>query len=139
MGKRNVVCNNCNTMAVLKQTKHGRKWECPSCKASVGCHPGTKEPLGTFANRRLSDARMEVHKVFDVLWSTPEERTFAYEWLATVLRIPRDKCHIGMFDLELCRKAIAACLSNISRTSYIKMRRRKRIDWSRNPFTDSMD
>jgi hypothetical protein len=33
------------------------------------------------------------------------KRPDAYQWLADQLKIPKDKCHIGMFALEMCHRA----------------------------------
>jgi hypothetical protein len=49
-----------------------------------------------------------VHEVFDPLWNKKDNmmsRSEAYIWLAYELGIPVEKCHIGMFDVELCRQA----------------------------------
>lgn len=38
------------------------------CDARVGCHPGTKAPLGRLATRRVRVARQRAHAAFDPLW-----------------------------------------------------------------------
>ena len=84
-------------------------WLCKPCDAYVGCHPGTPEPLGRLANAELRRAKMEAHTAFDKLWKGDQaqmRRADAYRWLAAELGIGVDDCHIGMFDLDACKKVI---------------------------------
>ena len=93
-------------------------WICanfPKCDSYVGCHPGTDKPLGIMANKELRKAKSQVHELFDRLWllkaqmtgcSKKKARTTGYAWLAKRMGIKKDKCHIGMFDLEKCKLAI---------------------------------
>jgi len=86
-------------------------WLCRPCDAYVGCHPGTPEPLGRLANAELRKAKMEAHTAFDKLWKGDQaqmRRADAYKWLAAELGIGVDDCHIGMFDLDACKKVIEA-------------------------------
>ncbi len=85
-------------------------WQCKECDAYVGCHPGTKKPLGRLANAELRQAKKKAHSVFDSVWRYGEmTRTKAYLWLAGQLEINISDCHIGMFDVETCKKAIDVC------------------------------
>lgn len=99
-------------------------WRC-ECGAYVGCHPGTRVPLGTPADQPLRRARQALHnRRVDPIWMTadglpfykPESdqarwqirrtaRSRLYAFLATKLGISEDECHIGMFDMERCRAA----------------------------------
>lgn len=36
-------------------------------------------------------------------------RAQAYKWLASSLGIEPKNCHIGMFDVETCKKVVALC------------------------------
>jgi len=92
-----------------------RFWVCWPCDAYVGCHKANNklgftgiEPLGTLANAELRKLRSEVHKIFDPLWKNRvfRSRKRAYNWLANVLKIPTDECHIGMFGINRCINAI---------------------------------
>jgi len=86
-------------------------WRCVPCGAYVGCHKGTNKPLGNLANAQLRKARTATHAIFDSIWKSGEcTRSEAYRWLAYELNIPTEKCHIGMFDLDLCRKVQNACI-----------------------------
>lgn len=92
-------------------------WQCPgTCGAWVGCHPGTSQPLGRLANAELRSAKRAAHEVFDPIWWTNGSknkknrfRSAAYDLLAKALNIPRENCHIGMFDVALCRRTVEVC------------------------------
>lgn len=93
-------------------------WRCEDCDAWVGCHPENMrygrtgiEPLGTLAKQDLRDARRLVHSVFDPIWkegafSGPGGRRKAYAELARRLEIPSEECHIAMFDIGMCQRAL---------------------------------
>jgi len=95
-----------------------RFWQCAPCHAYVGCHKDTGEPLGRLANAELRRAKMAAHAAFDPLWRTfPKKernvrRKRAYAWLAKALGIPREECHIGMFDVDMCYRVIEICEEN---------------------------
>lgn len=82
-------------------------WRCQPCGAHVGCHPGTKEPLGTLANAPLRQARQAAHAAFDPLWRDGG-RSAAYRWLAGELQVAASACHIGQFDEDQCRRVVEA-------------------------------
>lgn len=85
---------------------------CYPCAAYVGCHPGTKKPLGRLANAELRKAKQAAHVAFDPLWrDRKQKRKAAYTWLAKQLGIHVNDCHIGMFDVEMCRRVVEACRS----------------------------
>lgn len=85
-------------------------WRCFQCSAYVGCHPGTKKPLGRLANAELRRLKSCAHAAFDPLWKNgPMKRSHAYQWLAKRLEIPTEECHIGMFDEETCKRVVEVC------------------------------
>lgn len=89
-----------------------RYYLCRPCDAYVGCHPGTTEPLGRLANSELRKAKQEAHAAFDPKWMLKDgkhRRKYAYAWLASQLRIDSKDCHIGMFDVETCRRVVEIC------------------------------
>jgi len=102
-------------------------WRCEPCMAHVGCHKagawmvvagkkiisdGTL-PMGRLANAELRSAKQAAHAAFDPIWKSGFlSRRAAYTWLADVLGIPFDQCHIGEFDLQRCRQVVG-----ISRTA----------------------
>lgn len=96
-----------------KAHKWGKMWVCsrfPECDAYVGCHKGTTIPLGRLANEKLRTFKKEAHRQFDPIWrSGLLSRQEAYKWLAEMLNIPMEECHIGMFDVKMCQKVIELC------------------------------
>lgn len=96
-----------------KKLHKNKVWVCenyPTCDAYVGCHPNTEIPLGRLANEKLRNLKMEAHRQFDPLWKCGlMNRHQAYAWLADMLQIPLDECHIGMFSPDMCRKVINIC------------------------------
>lgn len=106
-------------------------WYCEACRAWVGCHKGTKRPLGYPADDTVRFWRKEAHKIFDELWrakvrqqgaSFQEARDAAYAWLSQVMAITPAECHIGMMDEAQCRLVIEK-----SRPYYDKLRERGRL------------
>jgi hypothetical protein len=113
---RVVMCDYCGKAAKLvrgfviypqrKDLAGGYYWSCDPCGAYVGCHRDSDAmPLGRLANPQLRAAKRLAHAAFDPLWkefgmSRPE----AYEWLAGELGISGAECHIGMFDVDMCRR-----------------------------------
>lgn len=113
------VCPYCKSAAVLTdgaevypnrpRLVQTRLWICRACDAYVGCHDGTINPLGTLANKALRVSRMRVHELFDPIWMSKKmKRGQAYGEMAAKLGIDRRRCHIGMFDEAMCKRAIDA-------------------------------
>lgn len=109
------ICPYCQTRGVLidsAELYHGKSygwaWNCPKCpRVYVGCHKGTQEPLGRMANAELRQAKMDAHASFDRLWKRGMmSRSNAYRWLQRAMGMD-EPAHIGEFDLEQCRRAIA--------------------------------
>lgn len=111
------VCPYCNTKSVLVK---GDKiypyrydlynlnfYYCDNghSPAYVGCHKGTIKPLGRLADTELRKAKSEAHKAFDPIWRNGfMRRGDAYSWLAKVMGVSKKDCHIGMFDVDQCKK-----------------------------------
>lgn len=92
----------------------GSKWFylCKACSAYVGCHPNTKNSLGRLANAELRKWKSIAHKAFDPLWRDGHmKRSEAYQALATEMDIEKKDCHIGMFNVEQCKKVYAICMN----------------------------
>lgn len=81
---------------------YGPIFRCHGCDAHVGCHPGTSNPLGRLADRRLRDMKKEVHnKWFDPLWKTGKmTRKEAYLLLQKITNWPHKYTHIGMMSFH---------------------------------------
>ena len=88
-------------------------WVCenyPKCDAYVGCHPNTEIPLGRLANSKLRTLKVEAHRQFDPIWKCGlMTRKEAYQWLAEMLNISEQECHIGKFSPDMCNKVIDIC------------------------------
>lgn len=85
-------------------------YQCQNCNARVGCHKGTKRPLGNLANEVLRMKRMETHQVFDGFWKAQGmSRTQGYKWMAKRLRLSEELAHIGGFEMDQCQKLIDLC------------------------------
>lgn len=123
---REVICDYCGQRAVLMagrelyphrpELSDRRSYACAPCGATVGCHPGTEQPLGRLANAELRRARTAAHAAFDPLWKDGEiSRTRAYRWLATQLGMDAETCHIGMFDIATCRQVVEVCSAHTVR------------------------
>lgn len=116
-----VICLYCNTNATLVDGSYvylhrqdlWKKdfWVCRNCDARVGCHPGTVKPLGRLANAELRGWKMQAHAAFDPLWKTKRigSRSKAYSWLADKLKINKCDCHMGMFDVDMCKRVVGVC------------------------------
>ena len=71
-------------------------YQCQNCNARVGCHKGTRRPLGNVANEVLRLKRMETHQVFDSFWRAKRmSRTKAYRWLSEQMELPESKAHLS--------------------------------------------
>ena len=84
-------------------------YQCKPCGAYVGCHKtgDGKQPLGRLANAELRAAKSAAHAAFDPMWKDgKKKRGSAYAWLADALGIDKRDCHIGMFDVETCRRVV---------------------------------
>lgn len=126
---RIIFCPYCGNIAMLVDSSvvyHGKSYgmiyRCDPCDAHVGVHKNSKTfaPLGRLANKELREWKRRAHAVFDPLWqrkierdkcSREEARKAAYKWLAGQLEIERKDCHIGMFDVDTCKRTVEVCRS----------------------------
>ena len=95
-------CPYCNDNIHRKLSYWRKIYYCnsyPTCN-SYGMYP-------QLANKQLRELRMMCHTMFDKLWkSWVTTRSQAYTWLAKKLKLSKDECHFGMFDLKQVTKAI---------------------------------
>lgn len=122
------ICPYCgrSTEYVDSSIIYGRSYEmiylCRDCRAYVGVHKGTDQALGRLANAELREAKKEAHFYFDQIAKTnlinkiwkkhipnTSNRNKAYLWLSNQLGIPRELCHIGMFDVSDCKRVVELC------------------------------
>lgn len=87
-------------------------WACDLCGAQVGCHSGTKNPLGFMANKETRKLRADVHELLDRIWKSGWlSRARTYDWLAGMLELEQPTCHIA----ELTAAQLRAALDVIER------------------------
>lgn len=119
-----IYCPECGAAMVLRRSKRftwtngeGRlfygcsRW--PLCNAAHGAHPDGR-PLGIPGGKKTNLARQQAHAMFDRLVKRRHwHKHGAYLWLGRRLRIPeediRNKCHIAMFDEEMCQRVVDIC------------------------------
>lgn len=111
-------CPYCNKTAKLVDSEYiygqghnyGKMYVCqdfPRCDTYVGCHKGTISALGRLANKELREWKKKAHAVFDASWKSKKmRRASAYKKLADKLGIKAVDCHIGLFDVEMCKKVL---------------------------------
>ena len=111
-----VICDYCGMPAhfvdssLIYGRSYGMVYYCPDCRAWVGVHKGTDIPLGRLADEELRKYKKLAHAAFDPIWRRGlSTRRKAYSWLSEQMGIPEEKTHIGMFDVEQCKQAIALC------------------------------
>lgn len=69
-------------------------------------------PKGRLANAELRHWKIAAHAAFDPIWKYGKfkgKRNAAYSWLSEQMNLPREKTHIGMFDISDCKKVIEIC------------------------------
>ena len=116
MKGRIVICDYCGTPADFVDSSvvyHGHSFGmiylCPRCGAYVGVHKGSDKPLGRLANSELRNWKKAAHAAFDPLWKYGPyrgRRNEAYRWLSEKMGTPIEFTHIGMFDVDQCRKVV---------------------------------
>lgn len=102
---------------IYNGTSYGMVYRCTPCDAHVGVHKGTDKALGRVANKELREWKKEAHRLFDGLWkekmrqgfTQQDARTTAYKWLSLKLSISEDECHIGMMDIDDCKRVVELC------------------------------
>lgn len=118
---KEVFCPYCGKRAEFvdsAEVYHGRSYGmiylCRPCDAYVGCHGNGKgdSPKGRLANAELRRWKIAAHNAFDPLWKFGTfrgRRNSAYAWLAEQMGLPKEKTHIGMFDVAECQQVIQIC------------------------------
>lgn len=112
-----ILCDYCGKPAqfvdsaiVYGGVSYGMIWYCQDCNVWVGVHRGTRTPLGRLANAQLRQWKRAAHAAFDPLWrGRKRTRRQAYRWLSQQMGLPKEKTHIGMFDIDQCRQCIEIC------------------------------
>lgn len=128
-------CDNCASLNIercLNSVVYGMTrgdWPycyfCRECRAMVGCHPNTFNPMGLMATPRIRRRRGQLHLLFDPIWQNKYmSRQDAYRWLAKELNLETDDCHIGQLTLDQLNKGLLI-MSVHKATDYSQFKRRK--------------
>ena len=54
---------------------------------------------------------MDAHAAFDKIWHDSRSRSGAYRWLRGKLGLSQEECHIGRFDIDMCKRVVELCES----------------------------
>ena len=101
-------CPSCNSTAKVAHTKFGLRNYCCDLWSW-----GEGEPL---VDSETHEMRKIAHSVFDRLWKVDGySRSRAYQVLSEELGIPRELCHVKMFNKEQAAGVPMAYLKIISR------------------------
>lgn len=108
------ICPYCDKATEYVDSKeiygksYGMVYICKPCHSWVGVHKSNPtESLGRLANHELREAKKEAHFYFDKIWKTTKlTRNETYNSLSKFLKIEKEYCHIGMFDIEKCKKVV---------------------------------
>lgn len=95
---------------------YGWFWLCKLCGAFVGCHKGTKKPMGTLANKEIRELRKQAHALFDPIWRSRQmTRKQAYRRMAEILAVDSDEAHISMLSKDNLEKLIRSLKKRLQR------------------------
>lgn len=96
---------------------YGMIYLCRPCDAYVGCHRGSTIAKGRLADKELRQWKKAAHGFFDALWrrkmkrgyTKEQARSAAYRWLSEQMGIDFEYTHIGMFNIDQCRRVVDIC------------------------------
>ena len=87
MRKQDPVCPICGEHAKLTITTYGPRHSC------CGLHSWRYKPL---VDQQTHDARKAAHAAFDPIWQSGGlDRPAAYKWLASMMNMTAEECHIS--------------------------------------------
>lgn len=99
---------------VVYRQSYGMIYLCADCLAWVGVHKGTDNALGRLADKELREWKIKAHAAFDPIWQTGiMKRGHAYHWLAKMLDIPDEYCHMGYFSVATCKRVVEIIESSL--------------------------
>lgn len=98
-------CPTHKSILIPQQTRFGLRFSCPEPGCDVVAWNGSTSTPADAETRQL---RHRCHELFDPLWREGRmTRRAAYAHLRGLMKLPKERCHIGMFDKEQCLKLIA--------------------------------
>lgn len=113
---------------------------CFDCRAAVGCHANTKNPLGKMADRATRALRVKAHDEFDRLWQSGlMGREQAYNWLASQLEIDVEQCHMAMLLKDQLKDVMTLCADYLSQNYKQLVRRKIKQEFKKNDRKERSD
>lgn len=107
------ICPYCGGESILVDSSviygksYGLIYLCSPCNAYCGVHKGTIVSLGRLANKELREMKKAAHRSFDAIWKGfKKSRSAMYKRLSELMGIPPEQTHIGMFDVDQCKRVI---------------------------------
>lgn len=104
------ACPECGDDMVLRNSQYGPFYGCinyPMCKATHSAHKDNGKPLGTPTDKETRMWRQKAHASFDRFWKKwGYKRCESYVLMQSMMQLPPDEAHIGLFDMEQCKKLI---------------------------------
>ncbi len=106
-----VICPYCGERAKCINSKdfysdksdYGMMYVCYDCDARISCHPNTRKPKGTMADKDLRELRKKVHREFDNRCRILDiKKNAGYAWLEKETGIR----HIAETTIEDCNMVI---------------------------------
>ena len=93
-------CGKCEGLAILTPTKYGNRYDCPECK----CYKWDGS-TSTFANKETHESRKTAKAFFKILIHN-HGKPRAYKMLKEYMKLDGKDAHIGMFNIEQCKKVV---------------------------------
>lgn len=87
-------------------------WLCQTsvCRAYVGCHANTYQPLGTLADRQTRAARKAAYAALHAYCDkSGMPYADAKGWVAIQLQLPESRSGIGWLSIAQCQRLITLC------------------------------
>ena len=112
LARRDLKCADCGALMDIRTSKKFKApfYGCstfPACRGTHGAFPDGR-PLGKPANKEAKKARVQAHKVFDLIWREKHKpRAAAYTWMRKRMGLSKEEAHIGLFDRLQCEALIA--------------------------------
>jgi len=109
LARRDLECGECGAIMEIRTSDNGPFYGCsrfPVCKGTHGAHHDGR-PLGKPADKETRLARIQAHRVFDLIWKEKHRtRSQAYAWMRKKLKLSQSEAHIGLFGLTECEHLI---------------------------------
>ena len=113
--EHDLTCPECGSKLKLRKSDYGLYYRCenyPKCKVTHGAFKDGK-PRGIPGDLETIALRKAAHnKINELIKNEPnpkEAQQKYYNWLANKLNVPKNLCHMSLFDKETLRRVIGIC------------------------------